>query len=51
MFELFDECPECKGKGRWVETEDDGQMVETVTKVCEACGGTGRVIEPDGDVD
>lgn len=39
-LELVQECPKCRGKGRWFQgtSPDDGQMV-----TCNCCNGTGEI--------
>ena len=48
MTELATECPDCEGKGILQRTEDEDQRkwLEVFPRLCDRCGGTGKLIRP-----
>ena len=48
MAERATDCPECKGKGTVGRSEfgDDRKWLEVFPRLCDRCGGTGKVADP-----
>lgn len=48
MPELVLECPDCEGKGilERMEPDDGRKWLEVFPRLCERCGGTGKVAKP-----
>jgi len=53
MGEHAADCPDCKGKGtvERTEAEDDRKWLEVFPRLCDRCGGTGKVAKPRSGVD
>jgi len=42
------DCPDCKGKGavERSEVEDDRKWLEVFPRLCDRCGGIGKIVNP-----